>query len=32
MHLQTILNEAQEMVNNALKSTVPGREPAEGER
>ena len=32
MHLQTILNEAQEMVNNALKSTVPGRESAEGKR
>jgi hypothetical protein len=27
-----ILNEAQEMVNNALKSTIPGREPAEGKR
>ena len=32
MHLKTILNEAQEIVNNALKSAVPGREPAEGER
>jgi phosphoglucomutase len=31
-HLKTILNEAQMMVNNALKSTVPGREPAEGEQ
>jgi len=27
-----ILNEAQEMMNNALKSTIPGREPAEGKR
>jgi hypothetical protein len=27
-----ILDEAHEMVNNALKSTVPGREPAEGKR
>lgn len=31
-HLKTILNEAQDMVTNALKSTVPGREPAEGEQ
>ena len=28
-HLKTILTEAQEMVNNALKSTVPGSEAAE---
>jgi len=27
-HLKTILNEAQDMVTNALKSTVPGRDPA----
>jgi len=27
-HLKTILNEAQEIVNNALKSTVPHHEPA----
>ena len=31
-HLKTILNEAQEMVNNALKSTVPGRGAAEGQQ
>jgi phosphoglucomutase len=30
-HLKMILNEAQEMVNNALKSTVPGRRQAEGQ-
>ena len=29
-HLETIVSEAQEMVNNALKSTVPGREATEG--
>jgi phosphoglucomutase len=31
-HLKTILNEAQEMVNNALNSTVPRRGQAEGQQ
>ena len=31
-HLKTIVNEAQDMVTNALKSTVLGREPAEAKQ
>ena len=31
-HLQAIVNEAQEIVNNALKSAVTDREPAEGKK
>jgi phosphoglucomutase len=31
-HLQSIVNEAQEIVNNALKSAVTDREPAEGKK
>jgi len=30
-HLKAILNEAQEIVNNALNSTAPRREPAQGQ-
>jgi phosphoglucomutase len=31
-HLKTILNEAQEMVNNALQSTITPGEPVEGKQ
>jgi phosphoglucomutase len=31
-HLKTILNEAQDIVNNSLKSIAPGSESAEGEQ